>query len=117
MLKTIDVLEQSLVQNFSHALQSHTAQFDALFHDDILNASDSALQNTLARFFAQEDAIATAQALDITLENIQSLQSGLALKDATSVTDTAKIIALCLALETNALAQLEVSDALIDFPM
>ena len=117
MLKMIDVLEHNLVQNFSRSLNTHSAQFDVLFRDGILNAPDNALQNTVARFFAQEDAIATAQALDITLENIQNLQSGLALKEATSLADTAKIVALCLALETNALAQLEIPDALHDFPM
>lgn len=50
MLKMIDVLEHNLVQNFSHSLNTHSAQFDVLFRDGILNAPDNALQNTVARF-------------------------------------------------------------------
>lgn len=42
MLKMIDVLEQSLVQNFTHSLNSHTSQFDELFNQGILNTADSA---------------------------------------------------------------------------
>ncbi|MFH7767676.1 hypothetical protein [Acinetobacter sp. BSP-28] len=117
MLKMIDVLEQSLVQNFTHSLHSHTGQFDELFNQGILNTSDSALQNVMANFFNRADAIESAQALDISAERIAALQSGTALKDDQYLADTAKIVALCLALETDVLTQLEISDCLQDFPV
>lgn len=117
MLKMIDVLEQSLVQNFTHSLNSHTSQFDELFNQGILNTADSALQNVVVNFFNRADAIESAQALDISADRIQALQTGVALKDEQYLADTAKIVALCLALETDALAQVEVSDCLQDYPM
>ncbi|MGC3820858.1 hypothetical protein [Acinetobacter sp. G11] len=117
MLKMIDVLEQSLVQNFTHSLNSHTGQFDELFQQGILNTSDSALHNVVVNFFNRADAIEAAKALDISAERIAALQSATALKDDQYIADTAKIVALCLALETDALAQVEVSDCLQDYPM
>lgn len=117
MLKMIDVLEQSLVQNFTHSLNTHTSQFDELFNQGILNASDSALQKAVVSFFNRADAIESAQALDISAERIQALQTGTALKDDQYLADTAKIVALCLALETDTLTQLEISDCLQDFPV
>ncbi|WP_291354811.1 MULTISPECIES: hypothetical protein [unclassified Acinetobacter] len=117
MLKMIDVLEQSLVQNFTHSLHSHTSQFDELFNQGILNTSDSALQNVVVNFFNRADAIEAAKALDISAEGIQALQSGIALKDDQYLADTAKIVALGLALETDVLTQLEISDCLQDFPV
>ncbi|MEG1709527.1 MAG: hypothetical protein RR285_12550 [Acinetobacter sp.] len=117
MLKMIDVLEQSLVQNFTHSLNTHTSQFDELLNQGILNASDTALQNAVINFFTRADAIEAAQALDISADRIQNLQSGLTLKDEQFLADTAKIVALCLALETNTLTQVEVSDCLQDYPM
>jgi hypothetical protein len=115
MLKMIDVLEQSLVQNFTHSLNSHTSQFDELFNQGILNTADSALQNVVVNFFNRADAIESAQALDISADRIQVLQTGVALKDEQYLADTAKIVALCLALETDALAHLDISDGLQDF--
>lgn len=117
MLKMIDVLEQSLVQNFTHSLNTHTSQFDELLNQGILNASDSALQKAVISFFNRTDAIESAQALDISADRIQALQTGIALKDDQYLADTAKIVALCLALETDTLTQLEISDCLQDFPV
>jgi len=34
-----------------------------------------------------------------------------------NIADTAKIVALCLALETNALDQVEIADSLEDYPI
>ncbi len=110
MLKMIDVLEQSLVQNFTHSLNAHTSQSDELFNQGILNTSDSALQNVVVNFFHRADAIEAAQALDISADRIQALKTGVALKDEQYFADTAKIVALCLALETDALALVYVSD-------
>ncbi len=117
MLKMIDVLEQSLVQNFTHSLHSHTSQFDELLNQGILNTPDSALQKAVISFFNRADAIESAQALDISAEGIQALQSGISLKDDQYLADTAKIVALGLALETDMLTQLEISDCLQDFPV
>ncbi|CAB1221265.1 hypothetical protein [Acinetobacter bouvetii] len=117
MLKMIDVLEQNLVQNFTHSLNTHPAQFDELLNQGILNTPDSVLQQAVISFFNRADAIESAQALDISAESIQALQSGVALKDDSYLTDTAKIVALGLALETNVLTQLEISDCLQDFPV
>ncbi len=117
MLKMIDILEQSLVQNFTHSLNTHTSQFDELLNQGILNASDSALQKAVISFFNRADAIESAQALDISADRIQALQTGVALKDDQYLADTAKIVALCLALETDTLTQLEISDCLQDFPV
>ncbi|OTG62780.1 hypothetical protein B9T29_06050 [Acinetobacter sp. ANC 3903] len=117
MLKMIDVLEQSLVQNFTHSLNAQTGQFDELFNQGILNSSDSELQKAVLSFFKRADAIESAQALDISADRIAALQAGVALKDDQYLADTAKIVALCLALETNSLEQVEVSDCLQDYPM
>ena len=117
MLKMIDVLEQSLVQNFTHSLNTHTSQFDELVNQGILNSSDSALEKAMISFFNRADAIELAQALDIPAERIQILKTGIALKDDQSLADTAKIVTLCLALETDSLTQLDISDCLKDFPI
>ncbi|WP_425918438.1 hypothetical protein [Acinetobacter sp. TSRC1-2] len=117
MLKMIDVLEQNLVQNFTHSLNTHTPQFDELLNQAILNAPDSALQKAVISFFNRADAIESAQALDISAERIQALQTGADLKDEPYLADTAKIVALCLALETDVLTQLGISDCLQDFPV
>ena len=117
MLKMTDVLEQSLVQNFTHGFSATSnSQLDEQFNQSILNAPDTALQTAVAAFFQRPDAIQTARDLDISAESIAALQQGVALK-AEYLTDTAKIAALCLALETDALQQINVSDSLQDFPM
>ena len=117
MLKMTDVLEQSLVQNFTHGFASiPVTQLDEQLNQSILNASEQSLQHLVAAFFQRPDAEQTAHALDISAECVQALQQGVALK-AQYLPETAKIAALCLALETNALQQLDVADSLQDFPM
>ena len=117
MLKMTDVLEQSLVQNFTHGFSSTSVlQLDEQLNQSILNASDQALQNAIAAFFQRPDALQSARDLDITAECIDALQQGVSLK-AEYLTETAKIAALCLALETNALNEIDVADSLQDFPM
>lgn len=110
MLKMIDVLENSLVQNFSLSLT------DEQLHQGILNASEKELQFAVADFFRHHDPLETALALDIRPETLQDLQLGINLQ-ATHLHETAKLAALCLALETNTLQQVEVSDCLYDYPM
>lgn len=117
MLKMTDVLAQSLVQDFTHGFSSSSAhQLDDQLNQSILNAPDQALQNAIAAFFQRPDALQTALDLDINQESIAALQQGVALK-ADYLTETAKIAALCLALETDALAQMDIADSLQDFPM
>lgn len=117
MLKMTDVLEQSLVQNFTHGFSSTSvSQLDEQLNQSILNASDHALKNLINDFFQRPDALQTAHDLDISAEGIHALQQGVALK-AEYLTETAKIAALCLALETNALHQIDIADSLHDFPM
>lgn len=116
MLKMIDVLEKNLVQNLTHAVSLPSTQLDEQWNQSILATSEHDLQTLMSAFFTQTDAVATAQALDISIEAIQALQAGLALK-ADYLIDTAKIIALHLALETKTLNQLEVPDCLQDYPI
>ena len=116
MLKMMDVLEHNLVQNFSHSLNQASEQLDELLNQSILDTSEEQLHKVMSAFFKREDALETAQALDICQEDLQSLQAGLALKDE-HLCDTAKIVALCLALETDSLAQVEIPDCLQDYPM
>lgn len=115
MLKMTDVLEQSFVQNFATSLFSNSDQLDQQFNQDLLNVADIDLENLISDFFLKENAVEVAQALDIPSKHIEAIQSGVNLKDPAYVSDTAKIIAYCLAVETETLNQVEVSDSLKDF--
>lgn len=114
MFKMIDVLDQNLVQNFTTSLNSAT-ELDELFGQSLLDLSEIELQNVIAQFFAQKDALAKAKALDISDEAIAQLQTGENLTQTTSLTQASKIIALCLAEEIDAFAQVEVSDISVDY--
>ena len=116
MLKMVDVLEQNVVQNFTHSLNQASDQLDELLNQSILNTSEEQLRTAISAFFKREDAMLAAAALDICQEDLHALQAGLALKEE-HLSDTAKIVALCLALETDSLTQVEVSDCLQDYPM
>lgn len=115
MNKMSDVLEHSLVQKFVHSLSAQTEHLDELI-DGILNAPQQDFHQAISSFVADQDTPNFAQALDIQKENLQAIQDGLALQKE-HLADTAKIVALCLALETNILTQLEVAESLKDFPM
>ena len=117
MLKMTDVLGQNLVQNFSKALFSSTDLITEQLNQGILNASDAELKDAILHFFDQVDAVEAAQALEIPAERINELQQGIALKDERSLADTLKVVALCLAMETGSLDQVEVYDCLQDYPM
>ena len=122
MLKMSDVLEHHLVQNLSHALNSSTAssvatiEVDDLLNQAILNASELQLQNAISAFLIDNDVLELAHALDISPENIQAMQSG-DLLNHDKLHDTAKVVALCLALETNTLETVEIAECLTDYPM
>ena len=49
MLKMIDVLEQNLVQNFTHSLNTRTSQFDELVNQGILNSSEISFSDNSLR--------------------------------------------------------------------
>ena len=115
MIKMIDVLEQNLVQNFIHSLSAQTEHLDELI-EGILKASDHDFEHAMNDCFKTNDAAEVAQALDIHQERLDAIQSGLAMKKE-NIADTAKIVALCLALETNALDQVEIADSLEDYPV
>lgn len=116
MLKMIDVLEHTLVQNFTSSLHSKMGSFDHQLNQGILNASELQLTNVINAFFIENDVLEVAHALDISPERIQSIQAGAALNQE-NLSDTAKLVALCLALETNALNTVEIADSLQDYPM
>ena len=117
MLKMTDVLEQNLVQNFANALVHSADQISEQLNQAILSASDSALKDVVVQFFNRVDATETAAALEIPADRIVALQQGIALKDEQYLADTVKVVALCLAMETGGLDQVEVSDCLQDYPM
>lgn len=116
MLKMIDVLEHNLVQNFKYAITSPTTNFDEQLNQGILNASELQLHNVLASFLLQHNPLEIAYALDISPERIQAIQSGAALSHE-NLNDTVKVVALCLALETDTLANVNIADSLQDYPI
>ncbi|WP_347452758.1 hypothetical protein [Acinetobacter thermotolerans] len=117
MLKMTDVLGQNLVQNFSNALSHSADLLSEQLSQEILNASDAALKDAVVAFLNRIDINEAAAALEIAPERIESLKQGIALKGEQLIADTLKIVTLGLAMETNALDQIEVSDCLQDYPM
>ena len=117
MLKMTDVLGQNLVQNFANALCHSADLLSDQLSQSILNASDSALKDVIVDFFNRIDVADAAAALEISAERIENLKQGIALKDEQFLADTLKVVTLCLAMETNALDQVEVSDMIQDYPM
>jgi hypothetical protein len=114
MLNMTDVLGQNLVQNFSNALFHSADLLSEQLNQGILNASDSALKDAVVTFLNRIDVLDAAAALEISAERIESLKQGIALKDEQFIADTLKVVTLCLAMETNTLDQVEVSDCLQD---
>lgn len=110
MFKMIDVLEQNFAQTFPHALNQDADRISEQLQMSILNASEIDLKNAINHFLDTQDASETALALDISTERLNELKSGIALKDASKISDTLKVVALCLALESDSLDLLEVSD-------
>ncbi|MGY5393032.1 hypothetical protein XA39_06975 [Acinetobacter tandoii] len=114
MFKMIDVLDQTLVQNFTHSLNSPT-ELDELFRQSLLDLSEIELQNVVAHFFAQDNALAKAKALELSDEAIQNLQTGENLTQGATLTHTSKIVALCLAEEIDAFSQVQISEISTDY--
>lgn len=115
MNKISDVLERSLVQNFVVSLSAQTEQLDEII-DAMLNAPQHDLNHAIVQFIASQESHDFARALDIQKENLNAIQNGLALQKE-HLADAAKIVALCLALETNSLKKLNIAESLNDFPM
>lgn len=115
MNKISDVLEHSLVQNFVVSLSAQTEQLDEII-DAMLNAPQHDLNQAIVQFIASQESHDFARALDIQKENLNAIQNGLALQKE-HLADAAKIVALCLALETNSLKKLNIAESLNDFPM
>lgn len=115
MNKISDVLERSLVQNFVVSLSAQTEQLDEII-DAMLNAPQHDLNQAIVQFIASQESHDFARALDIQKENLNAIQNGLALQKE-HLADAAKIVALCLALETNSLKKLNIAESLNDFPM
>lgn len=117
MLKMVDVLEQTIVQSFAHSLCGSNEQITEQLNQSILNAADADLKAAIIHFFEKIDIHEAAQALEIPVERIATLQQGIQLKDEQYLADTLKIVALGLAMETNSLDKFEISDSLQDYPM
>jgi bacterioferritin (cytochrome b1) len=115
MIKMIDVLEHNLVQNFIHSLSAQTEHLDELI-EGILQTSHPDVTDAINNFLNLNNTSELAEALDIQQDRIEAIQSGLAMKKE-NIADTAKIVALCLALETNALDQVDIADSLEDYPI
>ena len=118
MSKMIDVLEQSLVQNFSLSLTESSEQFMVQLHQGILNASEIDLHQAIRQFCSQinadEDAV---QALELNRDMQELLANADNLKNEEFLADVTKIVALCLAYETNTLSELDIYQPLQDYPV
>ena len=77
-------------------------------------ASNHDFDHVIQQFFTTNDAQEIAQALDITQDRLNAIRSGLAMQKE-NLADTAKIVALCLTLETGSLDQIEIADCLEDY--
>ncbi|ANF81907.1 hypothetical protein A3K93_06690 [Acinetobacter sp. NCu2D-2] len=117
MSKMIDVLEQQVVQNFSQAFFHSSDLVAEQLKNSVLNASEAKLKDAIAAFFKTFNANEAAQVLEIPTERIGDMQNGVALKDESGLVDTLKVVTLCLAMETNLIEKIEVSDCVKDFPM
>lgn len=115
MLKMIDVLEQNLVQDFIHGLSAQTEYLDELI-DGIQHSSNHDFDQAIQNFLENQNLLEIAHALDIQLDRLKAIQGGLAMSKE-NIADTAKIVALCLALETDHLDQIHISDSLQEYPM
>ena len=113
MLKMINVLDASLVQNFTHSFSNHVEDLDEQMRQGILSSSDIELKKVIANFMNQNDPTDLGHALDINQQCLEEIRTGLELKKQ-NLADTAKIVALCLALEIDGLNQLNIADSIAD---
>lgn len=117
MFKMIDVFGENLVQNFQHNLASPCDQFDEVLNQCILNAPESKLHDAISYFFSNNDVLDIAAALDIEPSCVYNLQQGLDLQAQDNIENTAKVVMLCLALETEMLENVHIAESLTDYPM
>lgn len=117
MLKMVDVLEKNLVQNFILSLQTPNDSFDEQFKQDLLNVPSQHIEALFDQILQQEQYVEMLHAIDLTAERVQDLQHDHTLTNQDNLTDTAKVMALCLAIETDALTQVNIAQCLQDYPM
>lgn len=117
MLKMVDVLEKNLVQNFILSLQTPNNAFDEQFKQALLHVPNQQIETLFDQFLQQEQSVEMLQAIDLTTERVQVLQNSQTFTTQDNLNDTAKVMALCLAIETNAFDQVDISACLQDYPM
>ena len=117
MLKMVDVLEKNLVQDFILSLQTPSESFDEQFKQGLINVPTEHIETLFCQFLAQDQSVEMLQAIDLTTERLQDLQSSQSFTAQDNLNDTAKVMALCLALETNAFTQVNIGECLQDYPM
>lgn len=117
MSKIIDVLEQSLVQKFSLALTESSEQFTKQLHQSLVNISEIELYNAIRQFCDNMNADDAVQALDLKHSFSDLLDSVENIKQEAFMPDLTKLIALCLAYETDSLNQLDIFQPLQDYPI
>lgn len=115
MSKMIDVLTHAFVQNFPYAIMHDDELTADQLTECVLNVPEQQLKEAIAHLFHQVDAQETALALEISAERMAELQAGVDLQQHTKLEDTLKVVALGLAIETNTLQHLEISDCLVDY--
>lgn len=117
MLKMLDVLEKNLVQNFILSLQTPSESLDEQFKQGLTNVPNHHIETLLSQFLQQEQCVEMLHAIDLTAERVQALQHSQCFTTQDNLTDTAKVMALYLAIETNTLAQVDIAQCLQDYPM
>lgn len=117
MFKMVDVLDKNLVQNFILSLQSPCESLDEQFKQGISALPEQHIDLLFSQFLKQEQCLEMLQAIDLTHERLTALQHSQCFTTQDNLNDTAKVIALCLALETDALEQVDISQCLQDYPM
>ena len=115
MLKISDVLDPKVVQNFS-SFFSQAEQFEQVLSQNLVSTSNTQVLNAISSFLNDYDDVEASTALDISVSDIQSLKNGVALQE-NHETHASKIIALILAMETDALTNLNIPNSLQDYPM
>jgi L-lactate utilization protein LutC len=117
MSNIIDVLEQSLVQKFPVALLESSEQFTEQLHKSLADVSDIELYNAIRQFCDNMNAEDAVHALDLKHSFADLLDSADKIKHEDFMSDITKLVALCLAYETDSLTQLDIFQPLQDYPV
>lgn len=117
MLKMVDVLEENLVQNFILSLQTPNDSFDEQFKKGLLNVPSQHIEALFNQILQQEQYVEMLHAIDLTAQRVQDLQCDHTLTNQENLNDTAKVLALYLAIETDAFTHVDIAECLQDYPM